>query len=123
MNYTTCSFKHAEIILHEPRSSAQYDEITAVLTSITDDIITKHDSYSNAAKSISRVINDLLKERFLTLDRSFRSPIFQPSDHTVGTFVKFLDQLLPLQGLLTAPLLIIGLKPLQALKFAMDNNE
>ncbi|OBW42866.1 Restriction endonuclease BglII [Chryseobacterium sp. MOF25P] len=87
MNYTTCSFRHAEIILQEPRFSAQYNEITAVLTGITDDdIITKHESYSNTPKSISRVINDLLKERFLALNWSSESPIFQHSDYTGETW-------------------------------------
>jgi hypothetical protein len=92
MDFITHSFRHAEVILHEPRFIDQYNELMNVIRQVTDeDIITRHNSYGesnilNTPKSISRAINDLLKERLRAADWSHESPIFQAADYTGETW-------------------------------------
>lgn len=92
MEFVTHSFRHAEVILHEPEFIDQYKEILNILSNISDeDLINKHLSYGannilKTPKSISRAINELLKERFRALEWSHESPIFQAADYTGETW-------------------------------------
>lgn len=92
MNYTTESFRHAEVILNEPGLVDQTSEIIEVITEITDqDIISRHLSYGaedieKLPKSISQAINELLKERLIEKDWFPESGIFQDSKYQGDTW-------------------------------------
>jgi len=92
MNFKTYSFRHAAVILNEPEFKNQYQELIEVIQNITDDdIITKHEGYgaidvTNTPKSISRAINDLLKERYLAHNWSLESGIFQDNQYQGDTW-------------------------------------
>ena len=92
MNCAIHSFRHAEVILKEPAFISQYTELIDVITVISDeDIIAKHNSYgiedaSRIPKSISRAINDLLKENFLEKGWASESGIFQDNEYTGDTW-------------------------------------
>ena len=92
MNFRTYSFRHAEVILNEPSFSAQYNEVKDVISGITDDnIIAKHNSYGTTdiektPKSISKAINELLKERFVNAGWQPESGIFQDTQYQGETW-------------------------------------
>jgi len=83
MNFRIYPFRHADVILSEESFVEQYKELIAIIQSITDkELIEKHLSYgfrsrANIPKSLSRAINDLLKDRFVTHGWSSESAIFQ----------------------------------------------
>ena len=83
MNFITHSFRHAEIILNEPAFIEQLEEVVRVIVGISDeDLILKHEIYGRddiekTPKSLSRAINELLKERFTELGWSPESNIFK----------------------------------------------
>jgi hypothetical protein len=92
MNFTTHSFRHAEVILNEPRFIAQYQELLAVIRGITDgDLIARHTSFGandieKTPKSISKAINELLKERLIALGWQSESGIFQDPNYLGDTW-------------------------------------
>ncbi len=92
MNYITHSFRHADVILREPQFRQQYDDLLAVLDNVTEaEIIDKHQSYGHpdigkTPKSISKAINDLLKERFLRGQWNVESSIFQDTRYSGDTW-------------------------------------
>lgn len=92
MNYRTHSFRHAEVILREPEFASQYRDLLQVLDNISEqDIIDKHRSYGieniqKTPKSISKAINDLLKERFTDSDWKSESGIFQDTQYRGDTW-------------------------------------
>ncbi len=92
MNYYTHSFRHAEVILREPEFASQYRNLLQVLDNISEqDIINKHKSYGieniqKTPKSISKAINDLLKERFTASDWESESGIFQDTQYKGDTW-------------------------------------
>ena len=179
MEFVVHSFRHAEAILSQPDFRPLMEELNEAIHSISDqDIIESFHSTQNIAKSISRDINNLIKERLEGSGWKSESPIFQNDefddkrwrldfakerisvevafnhgeaiawnlikpvlaselnhvekaiqteigviicataelkavggfDNAVGEYEKFLRYLIPLQDLLTVPLLIIGLK-------------
>lgn len=179
MEFVAHSFRHAEAILSQPEFRPLMEELSSAIHSISDDdIIASFHSTPNHAKSISRDINTLIKERLKSSGWLAESPIFQNHefdgmrwrldfakekisvevafnhaeaiawnlikpvlaselnhvqkaiqteigviicataelksaggfDGAVGEFETFLRYLIPLQDLLTVPLLIIGLK-------------
>ena len=179
MEFVAHSFRHAEAILSQPEFRPLMEELSAAIHSISDDdIIASFHSTPHTAKSISRDINNLLKNRLEGSGWASESPIFQNDeyddkrwrldfakerisvevafnhgeaiawnlikpvlaselnhvqkaiqteigviicatadlksaggfDNAVGEYEKFLRYLIPLQDLLTVPLLIIGLK-------------
>ena len=179
MEFVAHSFRHAEAILSQPEFRPLTEELSAAIHSISDDdIIASFHSTPHTAKSISRDINNLLKNRLEGSGWASESPIFQNDeyddkrwrldfakerisvevafnhgeaiawnlikpvlaselnhvqkaiqteigviicatadlksaggfDNAVGEYEKFLRYLIPLQDLLTVPLLIIGLK-------------
>ncbi len=92
MDFVTHSFRHAEVILHESAFIDQYNELINVIRDISDeDIIAKHNLYGenniiNTPKSISRAINELLKERLRAANWNHESSIFQAADYTGETW-------------------------------------
>jgi len=92
MKFRTHSFRHAETILSEPAYKEQYIELIGIIENITDeDIKDKHLSYgigntSKTPKSISKAINDLLKERYSSKDWVSESGIFQDDEYTGDTW-------------------------------------
>lgn len=92
MKYKIHSFRHAKVILNEKEFKKQFDEFISVIKNITDqDIIEKHNSYgidedSKTPKSISKAINDLLKERFTKCYWNSESGIFQDTQYTGDTW-------------------------------------
>lgn len=92
MNYIEHSFRHAKVILNEPEFVNQYNEIINILISIGDqDLIQKHESYGannieRTPKSLSKAINELLKERFSQLSWTPESGIFQDSSYQGDTW-------------------------------------
>jgi hypothetical protein len=174
------SFRHAETILERPDFRPDFLELVDAIRSISDEnLIESFESHSNPAKSISRDINGLLKNRLTMGGWAFESAIFQDPeyqdekrwrldfakrkisvevafnhgeaiawnllkpvlaselnhvkkaiqtevgviitateglkrsgnfDNAVGEYEKFIRYLIPLQDVLTVPLLIIGLR-------------
>ena len=92
MNYRIHSFRHADVILREKEFIQQYINLIDTIEGISEkDIIDKHNSYGEQTqekipKSISRAINDLLKERFLEIDWDAESSIFQDSSYQGDTW-------------------------------------
>lgn len=83
MNLRAHSHRHAGVILNESEFVDQFTELLEVISEITDeDLINKHNSYGvtnieKTPKSLSKAINDLLKERFEAKDWQSESRIFQ----------------------------------------------
>ncbi|MBI9040272.1 BglII/BstYI family type II restriction endonuclease [Lutibacter sp.] len=92
MEYITHSFRHAEVILNEPDFIEQYTEFLNVLDGISEeDIINKHEGYGSehiegTPKSISKAINELLKEKFIEKDWNSESGIFQDTEYQGETW-------------------------------------
>ena len=85
MDYVYTSFRHSEVILHEFDFIEEFNEIIHVIESVSDqDLISKHNSYGlrnieNTPKSLSKAINDILKEALTSKGWVAESKIFQ--DH------------------------------------------
>ncbi len=92
MKFKIYSFRNAEVILNQTRYSPQFIEILEILESISEtELINTHNSFGEndiekTPKSISVTINKLLKERFLELNWSPESAIFQDSNYTGDTW-------------------------------------
>lgn len=92
MNYVVESFRHAGMILNEDDFINQLTEITEVISGITDDdLINRHVSYGlhdeeKTPKSLSKAINELIKERLIALGWNEESNIFQNPDYTGETW-------------------------------------
>ncbi|MCB4807541.1 hypothetical protein LG651_04710 [Tamlana sp. 62-3] len=92
MNFITHSFRHAEIILNEPEFINQFEELKTIIDAISDDdIINRHQSYGarsldKTPKSISRAINELLKESFRAHGWFNESYIFQDNEYRGDTW-------------------------------------
>jgi len=92
MNYTDYSFRHAKVILNELEFVDQYNEIKGIIIGIDDqDLIQKHESYGvnnieKTPKSLSKAINELLKERFTGHGWTPESGIFQDTSYQGDTW-------------------------------------
>ncbi len=92
MDFIYTSFRHAGVILNEPEFIEQFTEVIDVISGITEqDLINKHISYGLVSdeyipKSLSRAINELFKERFVTLGWDAESKIFQDSHYQGETW-------------------------------------
>jgi hypothetical protein len=92
MNYITHSFRHSEVILNEPEFIELFSEMTKIISGISDvHLIEKHESYGaenieRTPKSLSKAINDLLRERFVYQGWSPESAIFQNPNYTGDTW-------------------------------------
>ena len=87
MKYKYHSFRHADVILSQPEFKTDFEEIHDAIINITDEeIIRKHESYgaineSSTPKSISKAINELLKEKLVFYGWNSESYIFQDSEY------------------------------------------
>ena len=82
MEFVAHSFRHAEAILSQPEFRPLMEELSAAIHSISDeDIIASFHSTPHTAKSISRDINNLLKNRLEGSGWASESPIFQNDEY------------------------------------------
>jgi Restriction endonuclease BglII len=82
MRFITHSYRHGEAILRESQFLSIYNEVVAVISNVTDeDLKSKHLSFNGKQMSLSRAINDVLKERFMALGWREESPIFQDTEY------------------------------------------
>lgn len=92
MDFIYKSFRHSGVILNEPDFVDEFEEIIEVISSITeDDLIFRHNSYGlnnieNTPKSLSKAINDLLKERLVAKRWIAESGIFQDANYQGDTW-------------------------------------
>jgi len=84
MEYKLHSFRHAKVILeNEPAYSRIWNELLSAIESINDEeIICTFQSNSRTAKSISESINNLLKDRLVSLGWNEESYIFQDDEYS-----------------------------------------
>lgn len=92
MEFKVHSFRHAAVILNEDEFVDQFSELMMIISSITDsELIEKHTSYGvnnieSTPKSLSKAINDLLKEKFIEYGWSPESGIFQDTKYLGDTW-------------------------------------
>jgi len=78
MNFTTHSYRHAEVILRGPEFIYESEELLGALRAITDqEIIERYATYGGRNKSVSRAINDTIKSYLTDHGWASGSPIFQ----------------------------------------------
>lgn len=84
MNFRTYSFRHGEVILdNEPEYRVVWNELLGAIDSISDqEIIDYHESARRKAKSISESINNVLKNKLITLGWNEESYIFQDDEYS-----------------------------------------
>jgi len=179
MNFVTHSHQHADAVLLDPEKARVASELYSIVESVSDDDLIQGFLSQGPSKSISRTINELLKERLTAAGWIPEAAIFQDNaymgkrwrldfakkpisvevafnhgeaiawnlikpvlasrmnhvkkdvqtevgivicatealktagnfDSAVGEYEKFIRYLLPLQEVLTAPILLIGLVP------------
>ena len=179
MDFVTHSHNHADAVLSDPHKKLIVGEILEVIRGISDMELVARFETGTPSKSISKTINEILRERLVALNWVAESPIFQDSgyrdkhwrldfakapisievafnhgeaiawnlmkpvlasrlnhvkkaiqtevgvvicatkamksagnfDGAVGEFEKFERYLNPLQEVLTAPILLVGLQP------------
>jgi len=92
MNYSIHSFRHAEVILNEPQFVDQLSDVLSILDGITEqDLIDKHQGYGEpdavkTPKSLSKAINNLLKDRFISRAWTEEAGIFQDDEYQGDTW-------------------------------------
>ena len=92
MEFVYKSFRHSGVILNEPDFFDEFTEIIDVIVAITEeDLINKHKSYGAAniestPKSLSKAINDLLKEGLVAKGWIPESKIFQDDNYQGDTW-------------------------------------
>jgi hypothetical protein len=80
MKFLTHSYKHADIVLADPRHKKDLDEIIEVISSITDEELkSRHLSRKNNGikSSLAPTINALLKEKLVAKGWHAESSIFK----------------------------------------------
>lgn len=92
MEFDFNSFRHSGVILNEPEFIEEFTEIIDVISAITEEqLVAKHENYGiknieNTPKSLSRAINDLLKEGLINKGWVAESGIFQDADYQGDTW-------------------------------------
>lgn len=92
MEFIYNSFRHSGVILNEPEFIEEFTEIIDVISAITEEqLIAKHESYGandeeNTPKSLSKAINDLLKEGLVNRGWIAESGIFQDANYLGDTW-------------------------------------
>ena len=92
MEFIYNSFRHSGVILNEPEFIEEFTEIVDVISAITEEqLIAKHESYGindegNTPKSLSKAINELLKDGLVTKGWIPESGIFQDSNYQGDTW-------------------------------------
>jgi hypothetical protein len=92
MEFVHNSFRHSGVILNEPEFIKEFNEILEVINTISDEqLVAKHENYGkdnieNTPKSLSKAINDLLKEGLVNKGWIAESGIFQDSNYQGDTW-------------------------------------
>jgi Restriction endonuclease BglII len=92
MEFIYTSFRHSGVILNEPGFIEEFTEIVDVISAITDEnLVDKHNIYGatnieNTPKSLSKAINDLLKEGLIAKGWVAESKIFQDVNYQGDTW-------------------------------------
>ena len=92
MKFKYYSFRHAGVIFQEAEFIDQFTEIIGIIDDISEkDLIDKHDSYGvlnieHTPMSLSKSINNLLKERFIASGWNEESAIFQDNQYQGDTW-------------------------------------
>ena len=92
MKFKSHSFRHAAVILNENQFVDQFSNLMLIISSISDeDLIERHTSYGvkeieRTPKSLSKAINELLKERFLRSGWISEPGIFQDTSYLGDTW-------------------------------------
>lgn len=92
MEFVYTSFRHSGVILHEFDFVEEFTEIIDVIGAITEEsLIIKHNSYGlinieNTPKSLSKAINDLLKDALVAKGWAAESKIFQDNNYQGETW-------------------------------------
>lgn len=84
MKFVTHPYKHADIVLADPRHKKDFDEIIEVISSITDEELkSRHLLRKNGGikNSLAPTINALLKEKFVAKGWNPESSIFQGEEY------------------------------------------
>ena len=79
MNYILHSHRHGLLLAqHNPNFSITWNNLLTTINSITDtEIINAHNAFPNKPKSLSKAINNLLKEKLMANNWNEESAIFQ----------------------------------------------
>lgn len=92
MKYKIHSFRHAGVIFHEPEFVEQFYAMMGVIDSISEEqLIARHNSYGSkniecTPMSLSKAINNLLKEGFIGDGWAEESRIFQNPNYQGDTW-------------------------------------
>lgn len=82
MEFELFPFRNAEIVLTGKKFEKEYAEIVEAIRSVDDDMVIKaFKSQDRKAKSISEVVNKLLKDQFVKRGWKAESAIFQDADY------------------------------------------
>ena len=82
MHYKVFSHRHGETILKDAVHQKLFGEVQAILDSISEDELkAKHLSYPNTPMSLSKAINDVIKEKFIAAGWKDESAIFQDAEY------------------------------------------
>lgn len=82
MKYVIHSYRHGDAILRGEGYAPSYKKLLTMLEGITDEeLCERQASYTPAPMSLSRALNDILKERLADLGWDPESPIFQESEY------------------------------------------
>lgn len=84
MKFKTHPYKHADIVLADPRHKKDFDEIIEVISNITDEELKSvHMSRKNAGvkSSLAPTINALLKKKLIAKGWNAESSIFQGEEY------------------------------------------
>jgi len=82
MNYKIHSFRHGEIILNnEPNYNSVWHELLSAISSMSDEKIIEYHEKTKAM-SISKAINNLLKDKLVALNWNAESSIFQNDEYS-----------------------------------------
>lgn len=92
MEFIFNSFRHSNVILREPEFIEEFTEIIDVISAITDEqLILKHQSYGaqnieRTPMSLSKAINELIKEGLVNKGWIAESGIFQDTNYQGDTW-------------------------------------
>ena len=94
MEYRIHGFRHGDYLAHNvPEYAPYWAEVEHALDSVSEDDIVGHFKAhgEGSKKSISATVNELLKERFVSLGWRAESPIFSEPRYTDGVRIFRLD--------------------------------
>lgn len=86
MQYKIHSHRHGKTVLREEKYAEFYAELLGVISGIEDeDLISRHESFDGKSMSLSKAINELMKERLVEKGWTAEAPIFNESEYLDGS--------------------------------------